>query len=161
MSIWISLKMTREYGLSNNVHFAGQQADIYGYLKRSKVFIMTSEAEGLPMAMIEALSCGVPCIMPDDSDINTVAIHEMNSLVVPVGDVEAFAESIKRLLTDETLYNLWQAMLSSFARRRQRNIQAAFDVNIRGTFNVLEACRNSDWFTLHRHLFMETHSKYP
>jgi glycosyltransferase involved in cell wall biosynthesis len=65
---------------------------------------MTSEYEGLPMAMIEALSCGLPCIMPDVSNISTIAIHEKNSLSVPSGDMQGFAEQIYRLLTNDKLY---------------------------------------------------------
>ena len=57
------------------------------------------------MAMIEAMSCGLPCIVPDDADITTLAKHEYNALVVPVGDTEGFANSISRLLTDQPLYD--------------------------------------------------------
>ena len=65
---------------------------------------MTSEYEGFPMAMVEAMSCGLPCILPDISNIPTLAKHEYNSLLVPVGDTEKYANGIYNLLNDVELY---------------------------------------------------------
>ena len=96
--------LASELHISNNVSFLGYQEDVYSILNKSKVFIMTSEYEGLPMAMIEAMSCGLPCIMPDVSNIPEVAIHDYNALLVSVGDVEGFAKQIYTLLTDDELY---------------------------------------------------------
>lgn len=92
------------YDLKKNIIFAGFQKDVSLYLNKSKIFIMTSEYEGLPMAMIEAMSCGLPCIMPDVGNITTVAIHNYNSLIVPPCDADAFAESIYKLMIDKDLY---------------------------------------------------------
>jgi glycosyltransferase involved in cell wall biosynthesis len=96
--------MTNDLDLIENIEFAGWCDNIYDYLYRSKVFIMTSEAEGLPMAMIEAMACGLPCVVPDDSDISTVAVDGVNSFVVPVGNVDLFAEKSYELLADDALY---------------------------------------------------------
>lgn len=100
-----SLRETaEELSLTNNVYFLGWQKDIYFFLNQARIFILTSEYEGLPTALIEGLACGLPAIAPDVSNIVTVAIHNYNSLLVPVGDVEGFAEQIHRLLTDAELY---------------------------------------------------------
>ena len=98
------INMAKDLDLNDNVHFLGYQKNIYSFLNKSKIFIMTSEYEGLPMAMIEALSYGLPCIMPDVSNITTVAVHNYNSLLASVGDIEGFTEQIDKLLTDENLY---------------------------------------------------------
>jgi len=112
-------QLAGEYGIVENISFLGSQKDVYSYLYQSKVFIMTSEAEGLPMAMIEAMSCGLPCIVPDDSDITSVAVDNYNALVVPVGDTGAFASRIHRLLTDESLLRKLSANAQSIRREKR------------------------------------------
>lgn len=92
-------------GLSRNVHFLGykNKVEIRDHLNRSRVFVMTSEAEGLPMAVIEAMSCGLPVIVPDVGDITDIAHDEFNALVIPALNVDAFVHAVTRLLTDDVL----------------------------------------------------------
>lgn len=93
----------RELGIEANVTFLGWRKNPIEWLRRSKIFLLTSEAEGLPMAMIEAMSCGLPVVVPDVGDITTVARHEQNALVVKPGVVDGFVSAITRLLEDEKL----------------------------------------------------------
>ena len=65
---------------------------------------MTSQMEGLPQAMIEAMSCGVPVVISATGDVTTLARHGENAWVVPEPTAEAFAEAVDRLLSDEGLY---------------------------------------------------------
>ena len=97
-------KHIRRLDMENQFTFFGYQNDIYNYLHQARIFIMTSEHEGFPMSMVEAMACGLPCIMPDVSNIPTVAIHGHNALLAPVGKPETFATHIHSLLTDEALY---------------------------------------------------------
>jgi len=93
-------------GLSESVVFLGYKSktEVRDHLNRSRVFIMTSEAEGLPMALIEAMSCGLPAIVPDVGNITDVAQDGVNALAVPALDVDAFVHAVTRLLTDDALY---------------------------------------------------------
>jgi glycosyltransferase involved in cell wall biosynthesis len=90
--------------LSDNIFFLGYKTEVHEYLNRSRVFILTSEAEGLPMAVVEAMSCGLPVIVPDVGDITDVAQDGINALVVPALDVDAFVHAVTRLLTNDALY---------------------------------------------------------
>jgi L-malate glycosyltransferase len=96
--------LTESLGLTNQVTFVGHRRDVYDFLVRSRIFIMTSDHEGFPMAMIEAMACGLPCIMPDVSNIPDLAQHNHNALLAPVGDVNIFAQHIHALTTDKLLY---------------------------------------------------------
>ena len=100
------ISLSHELGLQQTVLFAGRvdHDNVVDYLNRSRVFVMTSESEGLPMAMIEAMSCGLPCVVPDVGDIAAVARHEHNALVVAPGDIDGFVSAISCLLGDENLY---------------------------------------------------------
>jgi glycosyltransferase involved in cell wall biosynthesis len=93
----------RALGLAEHVVFLGARppAEVGRWLNRSRLFVMTSEREGLPMAMIEALSCGVPVVIMDIGDVTTVARHGENAWIVPRHDPVAFAEAVLGLLGDE------------------------------------------------------------
>jgi len=92
--------------IGRNVFFLGviQPEDAPNYLNKAKTFIMTSRIEGLPMAMIEALSCGLPVIMPDVGDVTSIAVHHQNSLIVSPATASGYAEEMKTLMDDRDLY---------------------------------------------------------
>jgi glycosyltransferase involved in cell wall biosynthesis len=86
--------------------FAGARPfeEIAQWLRRSRLFVMTSEMEGLPQAMIEAMSCGVPVVLPDTGDVTTIARHGENAWIVSPPTAEGFADALGRLLDDAALH---------------------------------------------------------
>ena len=92
--------------LTDNVTFVGAVAhtDISKWLIRGKIFVMSSAGEGLPQAMIEAMSCGLPTVVPSDADIEEVARDGQNALLVRKQDANAYAQSLLHLLEDEELF---------------------------------------------------------
>jgi glycosyltransferase involved in cell wall biosynthesis len=93
-------------GLSGRVRFEGARPfeEVVDWLRRARLMVMTSETEGLPQAMIEAMSCGVPVIIAATGDVTTLARHGENAWIVEKSTPEGFAEAIDRLLGDEALH---------------------------------------------------------
>jgi glycosyltransferase involved in cell wall biosynthesis len=100
-------RQARTLGIYENVYFLpfGDADHVCQLLNRSRIFVMTSQSEGLPMAMIEAMSCGLPAVVFDHADIRDVAVHGKNSLLCPVDDMDCFVASIERLLKNRQLYD--------------------------------------------------------
>jgi glycosyltransferase involved in cell wall biosynthesis len=59
------LALIKAYNLEDRVHLKGITMDPLGVLSASKIFVLTSEAEGFPNALAEAMSVGLPCISVD------------------------------------------------------------------------------------------------
>jgi len=98
-------RMAIDLGIADHVDFLGYREDMENCFNRSKVAIMASSSEGLPAAMLEAMACGLPCILPAINDIPDVAANNFNSLLIDrFEDVEGYAKAILRLIDDETLY---------------------------------------------------------
>lgn len=97
-------KMCGELGLRGNVKFLGFKRNVEYYFNKAKIYVLTSEREGLPLAMIEAMSCGTVPIVPDIGDIKDVAKNYVNSIIVKPLDVEGFANSVIKLLKDEKFH---------------------------------------------------------
>ena len=95
-------RLAHELGLGAAVEFAGARpfGEIGAWLRRGRLFVMTSKMEGLPMAMIEALSCGVPVVMPDVGDVTTIARDGESAWIVETPTPEAYATAIGALLGD-------------------------------------------------------------
>ncbi len=55
-------QMAEEYGLAGNISFQGFQKDTRSWFYKSRIFVMASDNEGLPCALMEAMSCGLICI---------------------------------------------------------------------------------------------------
>lgn len=92
------LAQVRQLGLADRVLFAGFQADPRPYLQAASAFALTSRAEGLPLAVVEAMACGLPCIITDVGGNAEAVAHNVSGLVVPFGSVEAVAAAISFLV---------------------------------------------------------------
>jgi glycosyltransferase involved in cell wall biosynthesis len=72
-------------------------------LRRSEVFVLSSLAEGISNAAIEAMSCGLPVVMTDCGGAREAMTDGVEGLIVPVWDPLAMAEAILRLARDPAL----------------------------------------------------------
>lgn len=111
----------QELDLSRAVFFEGFQKDIRSYLQAGSAFILTSRTEGLPLSILEAMACGLPCIVTDVGGNAEAVSHQVNGLVIPAGSPEATAEAISYLATHPQEC----ARMSKMARERASE---AFDI---------------------------------
>ncbi|MBC7830320.1 MAG: glycosyltransferase [Chitinophagaceae bacterium] len=73
----------RELQMEGHVHFAGLQSEIRPYLKAFNVFMMSSEFEGLPIALLEAMSMGCMPVCTDAGGIPELITDGKNGLLAP------------------------------------------------------------------------------
>ena len=99
-------QLAEQLEISSRVDFVGKIPfeQLPAYYCNARTFIMTSQGEGLPMAMIEAMSCGLPVIIANDADITEIANHEHNALVVNHWTAHDFSHAIVRMRQDAKLY---------------------------------------------------------
>ncbi len=72
-------------------------------LRAADVYVLSSKYEGWARVLVEALAAGVPVVTTDVGCAGEVVRHEETGLVVPVGDVAAFADALVRIGTDAGL----------------------------------------------------------
>jgi glycosyltransferase involved in cell wall biosynthesis len=86
------------------VIFTGTTHDVQDYFRAADVFVLPSRREGLPVALLEAMACGLPCVaslLPGATD--TIIANGGNGLLVPPGDAVALADHVARVLQDTAL----------------------------------------------------------
>jgi len=100
-----SKSLVKELNLENNVEFLGFREDIKMLLNKTKVLLLTSESEGMPSVIIEAMACGVPVISSDVGDIGDIVEDDLNgSLVEKFDDVISYRNRIIKILSDKKVY---------------------------------------------------------
>ncbi len=101
-------KYAQERQIDNFVFFEGFCTDVHEQIKNADIFVMTSNYEGMPNALMEAMAMGFPVISTDcPAGGPRELIDGKNGLLVPVGDVNAFSNAILKILHDPILkYNL-------------------------------------------------------
>jgi glycosyltransferase involved in cell wall biosynthesis len=108
-------------GLWDYVYFEGFQEDVRPYMQAGSAFILTSHREGLPLSALEAMACGLPCIVTDVGGSAEAVKDQVVGLVIPRASVEAAADAILRLAThpDER---------AEMASRTRETVRQFFDV---------------------------------
>ncbi len=92
-----------ELGVGPQVKFIGSVANVKPYLQASDIFVLPSRNEGLPVALLEAMACSLPCVASATGGILDVIRSGVNGLMAPPGDVQALQNALKTLLLDPTL----------------------------------------------------------
>lgn len=108
--------------LGINVKFLGNvpRAEAVDLLRDAKVLVLPSASEGASNSLLEAIATGVPVVATKLPGTCELIRHEQEGLLVPVGDVDALAAALGRLLSDGELY----MKLASAAEERS----AEFDI---------------------------------
>lgn len=94
--------LCRSQDLAATVTFLGERSDVPELLNMADAFVMTSRTEGLPMALIEAMAAGLPCVATAVGGIPAVLADDAG-ILVPPEDPEAVAEALTRLAGDDLL----------------------------------------------------------
>ncbi len=100
--------------VKENVNFVGQRSDVEAFVKRAKVFVLTSRSEGLPLVLIEALTCGTPVVSSNVGEIGDLVKNGYNGWLIDHASVEEFSRRIEGLLMDGVLWRRF----SERARRK-------------------------------------------
>jgi glycosyltransferase involved in cell wall biosynthesis len=91
--------LARRLGLAADVDLAGWAANPYAFYAAADLFVLSSRAEGLPNALLEAMACGCPVVSTDcPSGPREILDGGRLAPLVPVGDPAALAEAIDRAL---------------------------------------------------------------
>lgn len=87
----------------DGILFLGSQPDVTPYLQAADLFVLPSAAEGLSLALLEALACGLPVIATSVGGNPEVIRHLETGWLTPPDDPPALTEAIVTLLGDEKL----------------------------------------------------------
>lgn len=92
-------------GLHDSVELCGRTPNITEEYTQHSVYVMSSRAEGFPLVLLEAASCGLPLISYDcPSGPSEIVTDEENGYLIPhVGDIGAMAEKICLLIENAEL----------------------------------------------------------
>lgn len=95
--------LARKLGVWPHVRFLGKQTELSSILSASDIFLIPSGNESFGLAALEAMACGVPVISSNVGGLPEVNIDGKTGYIVPMGNVDALAERIYELLTNEEL----------------------------------------------------------
>jgi N-acetyl-alpha-D-glucosaminyl L-malate synthase BshA len=114
----MALRLARDTGHGQSVHAVGAQEDVLPLLSVSDVFLLPSAQESFGLAALEAMACEVPVVASRVGGLPEVIQHGVTGYLHPPDALDAMADSVVELLTDEP-------------RRRAMGIEAAKQVGER------------------------------
>jgi len=93
--------LVEKLGLKDRFKFIGYANSVEWY-KKVDVFTLSSNSEGVPYALLEAMSCGLPCVCTDVGGISEILADGLG-FVVPPGQPDSLAQKIRLLLGNKEL----------------------------------------------------------
>lgn len=91
-----------KYGLEKQLVLTGNVTNVEAYLKKSSIYVMTSRIEGLPMCLLEAAGCDLPCVSFDIPTGPSEIIEQgKNGFLISAFDVEKMEETLDRLMEED------------------------------------------------------------
>lgn len=99
--------MCTQLGLDNYIEFAGWTAGEKKekLFRESQMLVLPSYNEGLPIAILEAISCGMPVVAANVGDISSAVIDGENGYLIEPGDVLAIKQAIEKIVWDPEVFN--------------------------------------------------------
>lgn len=128
--------------LSQRVLLKGATKEILNKMVSASLFVLSSDYEGMPNALMEAMALGVPCITTDckPGGARELIKNNINGIITPIGDVDKLAQAMDELLKDkdkaerlsveaknicetnkkERIFKIWEIYLESVVNNEQQ-----------------------------------------
>jgi glycosyltransferase involved in cell wall biosynthesis len=132
-------KQINHLGLADRCHLLGYRSDIRDLYQAFDVLVQSSDSEGTPTVVVEAMALRVPVVATDVGGTHELAEHEKHALLVPRGNPQALAAAIEKTLNEKDA----TAKRVAAARRRVEN-QLSFQRRMRQIENIYEALAGSN-----------------
>ena len=107
--------------LRGRVLFHPGVTDVRPFLHRAGLFVLSSDHEGTPNALLEAMACGLPVVATEAGGCVEAIEHERSGLLVPRRDAPALAGAMARLLGDA-------AERAAFGRAARARVVAVYSM---------------------------------
>jgi len=130
-------RLTRKLNLQHRVSFLGLRQDIPELLSQSDIFVLTSDSEGTPNAVMEAMAAGLPVVATDCGDVPRLVANGVTGFVVPREMEDLMASALTELLVDPDL----RARIGEAGRAKA---QAEFGLKQFAT-DILDAYSQAGW----------------
>ena len=98
------------------------KSELQDYLKKSKMFVLLSQYEGLSYALIEALAVGIPALVSSAKGNTDVVTHGFDGIVVNVENLKESYKEIHEVLSNEEKLNQFSKNASSTAEQKYNEI---------------------------------------
>lgn len=105
--------LVKKLGLETKVDFLGFRKDVIELYKISDIFIFPSKREGLPMALMEAMASGTPCIVSNIRGNIDLIDDGVSGIVVKENNSEEYAKRINQLILNEQLQNQFKKAMKT------------------------------------------------
>jgi glycosyltransferase involved in cell wall biosynthesis len=96
-------KQAQDLGIAKSVNFEGAIQDMPGFLRGAKFLVHTSESEGCPNAVMEAMASGLAVVAMEAGDISHLVEEGKTGFIVSQDDEERFVECVFQLHSDRAL----------------------------------------------------------
>jgi|SRR5579875_50782 len=118
--------VVRQEGIGSEIEITGVMPHrvIPEHLAKMRVFVLSSDHEGMPNAVLEAAQYGVPIVATSVDGVRDVFSNEENAILVPPGDRGRLTSAICAVLGDEALANKLSAGGRDLAARRSPEKEA-------------------------------------
>lgn len=130
-------------GLENRVILYGHSNELVDKIKTAELFILSSEFEGMPNALMEAMALGLPCISTDceGGGAKFLIDNNVNGILVPRNNIDALALAMQRIIEDkefashiggnakeirnrlapDVIYSQWESFIKSICHDTKTN----------------------------------------
>lgn len=88
-------------GLSDRIKLLPARKDVFDAIRTARLFVLSSDYEGMPNALMEAMALGLPCVATDcrPGGARTLVEDGVNGFVVPRMNVDALADKMRYILS--------------------------------------------------------------
>ena len=113
------------HGMESEVCFTGDTCDVHEYLQASDIFALPTEEDAFPLALIEAMACGLAVIATPVGGIPQIVTNDQSGIIVAVGDFQQLYDALRVLIKDTSRsVSLGQAAALTASSRYSREIIA-------------------------------------
>lgn len=118
--------MVERLGIKDSFFMPGGVKDVTSELENSDILCLTSEYEGFGIVLIEAMLKGIPVMAFEYVGVHDIIENGVDGYVVPFGDVDAYAERLRELMTSQELREKFSSRamesVKKFDKERVMNI---------------------------------------